>query len=917
MSGQQSRISPCTWSHSGPQVPDSPPTAQSTPSNSTSPSPTFPATLKYKDPNLTGCFAGTGGSTTFTLSSGDILTFGPPSYSSTTIGLEPQTFNFSCAEVLFELRLPWRLKKSFARSPACASFARDLNEYAISAESSSIPYPQNVIPNGVYNGNAHLQYNCCGGCELHVPEIQVLYWSTSSQMACSQPNQTKTSDAILLLSSNGTQIPTNWGQSDLATYTVLDGSTLTFPSTYLVVHGAVSVRDRCGVRGKTYTNPTIAVPQGGLSTLSIGYGGVKPSTGAYDPAACRTWGFSDGSTTWFWSYDGSGSSSWASSLYYSLGPPYNPILLPPPHLTALDPEWQACTAWRNLDNDYGDALVEGLGYIYDPPRALARASAIVDPSTTKTDLAPQPTHASAQPAGSIPPAAPRVTDKPTAVANSGLSPDPSLDPVESDDTPTLNADPETKSPESAISGGDPTVATDPDPPEDGSDPMASETDLAAFIIHPFQPIANENHGGGDPATQTRIISLESSGSDPPILTIGANSYTANKDSKYVVDSQTISVGGPAIQVSGVLYSLASPTTTPPNMASIQPALPSNDEPVLTIDGKPYTVDSASQYIIGSQTLAPGGPTITVNNVPYAIPASSAAIIISDGSAIALDQKAAAADATLLSEPSAADFDTNHQPQVYTVDGIQMTGGPSTLAVGSATLAPGSPALTLSGHTLSLGTEGALVVDGHTSILTPVALEDNNKPFQTYTIDNIRLTGNAAALVIGSATLAPGSPALTISGHTLSLLATEGGALVVDGRTSTLAASGLGSNQPIQTYTVNGIPLTGNPTDLLVGSTTLTAGEPALTISGHVVSLATGGTLVVDGRTTILSADVSLASLDNGNGAVGTFSATAASVAAGGNGGFVVDYTGGTNHAAEARKMLQMLILLICLTVSIL
>lgn len=772
----------------------------------------------------------------------------------------------------------------------------------------------------MYNGNAHLEYDCCGGCELHVPEIQVLYWSTSSQLACSPPNTTRTSDAILLLSSNGTQMPTNWGQSDLATYTVLDGSTLTFPSTYLIVHGPVSVRDRCGVRGKTYTNPTIAVPQGGLSTVSFGYG--KLSTGSYDPAACRTWGYSNGSTTWLWEYDGSGSSSWVSSLYFSPGPPYNPVLLPPPQLTALDPEWQACTLWRNLDNDYGDAIPEGLGYIFDPPRALARASAIVDPSITKPDPAPQPTHSSPQPAGSIPPPAPRVTDRPTTIVNSALSTDPSPDPVESDKTATLNAHPETKSPEPASSGGDPTIAADPNPSEDASDPMTSDTDLAGFIIRPFQPIANEDHGDGDPATQTHIISLESSGFDPPILTIGENSYTANKASEYVVGSQTISAGGPAFHVNGVLYSLASPATTLSNIASTRSALSSNDEPVLTINGKPYTADSASQYIIGSQTLAPGGPTITVNNVPYALPASSA-VIISDGSAIALGQKAAAADATLLSEPSAAEFDTDHQPQVYTVDGIQMTGDPSILAVGSATLSPGSPALTISGHTLSLANGGALVFDGRTSILTAADPSDN-KQYQTYTVDDIRLTGNAAALTVGSATLTPGSPALTISAHTLSLA--TGGALVVDGRISSpLTAPGFGSTQPpIQTYTVNGgIPLTGNPTaTLLVSGTTLRAGSPALTVSGHVFSLATGGTLVVDGRTTILSAaDVSsLASqLDNGGDVVGTFSSAAAtrgaSVVAGGNG----VYTGGTNRAAKARKiMLRILILLlVCVTVCIL
>ena len=715
----------------------------------------------------------------------------------TTIGSEPQTFNFSCAELFGPgVRLPWKLVKSFAQSPACASYAREIQDISSAQATASSRIPTPVLPVGVENGDAHIPFECCGGCELYVPEIQVLYWSTTSQIACSQPNATMTSDAVLPFSSNEAQRPTDSSQSDLATYTVLDGSTLTFPSTYLVIRGTLSVSNRCDDIGKIYTNPTIAVPQGGLSTLSfgstyIGYAGMNPQTGSFDPAACHTYGISNASTSsWLYDGDGDGTSSWSSTAIYTFGPPYNPILLPPPQLTALDPEWQACTSWRTFG---ADAYAGYLGLIYDPPRALTREPAMVDPSLTQPDPAPRPTQSSPQPAGSISPAAPRLTDKPTNIANSGLTKDPSPDPVQPDNKPTLNTGPETKSPDPMIPGEDPTVAADPNPPEDRSDPMPSDTGLAGFILQPFQPIDNivgDNPDDKDPATKTHTISLDSSGPDPPILTIDGSSYIANKASEYIVGSQTLSAGGPAIQVSGVLYSLASPTTTLPNIASIISALSSNDEPILTIDGKPYTADSASQYIVGSQTLAPGGPTITVNKVPYVLPASSAAII-SGGSTIALDHKTAA-DTALLSLLSAVDFDTNHQPQTYTVDGIQMTGGPNNLAVASEKLAPGSPAITISGHTLSLANGGALVVDGHTSILNAPGFFGSNRPYpyQTYTVDGLPMTGNAAALVVGSTTLAAGSPALPLSGHVVSLA--TGGTLIVDGRTSVLISSEVSS-----------------------------------------------------------------------------------------------------------------------------
>ena len=327
---------------------------------------------------------------------------------------------------------------------------------------------------------------------------------------------------------------------------------------------------------------------------------------------------------------------------------------------------------------------------------------------------------------------------------------------------------------------------------------------------------------------------------------------------------------------------------------------------MTIDGKPYTADSASRYVVRSQTLTPGGPTITVNNVPYALPPSVTAII-SNGRTIALDA-VQTTQASLISLLSAAGFGTNNPPQTYTMDGLQLTGGPSVLAMGSTTLAPGSPPLVTSGHTLSLAAGGALIVDGRTSLLSATSLGSNYQ-HQTYTIDGIQLTGDPDTLTADGRTSAPGSPALVISGYTFSLA--TGGALVIDGHISTLSATGLGSDNPAQTYNIDGIHLTGNSNALAVGSTTLAPGSQPLTLSGHTLSLASGGALIVDGSTSVLISEMSLSSPSKGAIAAAT---TEGSIS--GNISNLAAFTGNANSVLQAKSVLRLLVLVtLCVALS--
>lgn len=837
------------------------------PSSLESPTPTFPATLKYKDPNLTGCYAGTGGSTILTLTSGDVVINSPE----IIVGAEPRTLSYACSD-FFALDLnAWHIMTSFAESPACASYARDFEEWQSLPYNPQVPDPIEYVP-GVQNGGAHIPFLCCGGCKFAMPEVQVLYWSTTTSTECFQSNETMTSHANLIPRSNEVPAPADASELQAAKSAVVDGSTLFYPSIYLAIHGAVSVTDYCGVRGNTYYNPTIAIPPGGLSTLSwhsnlIGFDGYPPQTGAYDPGACHTYGVNNGSTmSWL-----NSPSSWMTSVSYNMGPPYNPILLPPKQLTALDPEWEACTAW----DKYGDNAYDLFYGLYDPPHVLNAAPALVEPSTTLPSHTPHQTSPAPQPAGSLSPADPKATASPN------MAPDPSPTQTDSPDHETLDTglasfilQPFQQGPTKGVDDPvDPTRSVDSpnDNPVGSSDqdsggkrpgpdvpPMVSNQDpgsgqpslnppqippnqdpedgmpiLGPSIITPSQGpgnnppdsdlsllIAGQSREKDLPGSNSAFITISNTpyylappstikssninlispnplGTSPPILTIDGKAYTANQDSQYIINSQTFSPGGSTVNVNGLPYSLASLTTPPPIFSSILSAISLNNIPILTINGRTYTADSASQYIVDGQTLTPGGSAITINNILYSLPPSADALI-SGSSTIPLDPRKTP-DPAVLSMLSAAGIIDKNPTHTYTIDGIPITGNPSTLAVGGATMRPGSPPITVSGHTLSLATAGLLVVDGHTSELAAdvsLILPENG---QTYTVDGITLIGNANALEAGSMTLTPGSPPLTLSGHTLCLA--TGGALIVDGRTSTLAPANLPTRSIVAKPTV--------------------------------------------------------------------------------------------------------------------
>lgn len=118
----------------------------------------------------------------------------------------------------------------------------------------------------------------------------------------------------------------------------------------------------------------------------------------------------------------------------------------------------------------------------------------------------------------------------------------------------------------------------------------------------------------------------------PMLTVVETFMSSRKVGGFVIASQTLIPGGPAITVSGSPISLPTSAgdltvggTTYVFVSKTQHAL-LNPSP-LTIGGSVITPSTGSNYIIGSQTLMPGGLAINISGTLISFAPSASEIVI--------------------------------------------------------------------------------------------------------------------------------------------------------------------------------------------------------------------------------------------------------------------------------------------------
>lgn len=330
---------------------------------------------------------------------------------------------------------------------------------------------------------------------------------------------------------------------------------------------------------------------------------------------------------------------------------------------------------------------------------------------------------------------------------------------------------------------------------------------------------------------------------PPIITIGPSVYTAESDLKYIIGSKTLAPGGPTLIVDNVPYALA-PSATALLIGTQTIALSqATAQLVATIKNIIYTADALSRLVIGSQTLILDGPLVTIDNKPYYLASSFAT----------------------------ATPNRPQNPPILTLAGELYKPDPlSNYVIEDKTLRPGGPAIILSDIIYSLAPEATAIISKGTKIpLSPPARVPN-------TIINIggRLyTKNPASnyFLVGSQTLVPGGNPISINSTPYALVyVPQGQALVIGSVTSFIVPTAISTKQPViitlgsSTYTANA------ESEIVIGSQTLVPGGKAITIDHTPYSLYMGtfgaeGLVIGSSKTSFFPASAMLTGNTNTEG----------------------------------------------------
>ncbi|KAK4505337.1 hypothetical protein PRZ48_003300 [Zasmidium cellare] len=186
----------------------------------------------------------------------------------------------------------------------------------------------------------------------------------------------------------------------------------------------------------------------------------------------------------------------------------------------------------------------------------------------------------------------------------------------------------------------------PPPPTHSEQAPSTPTD-------PLPPPNQDSQQGGNPPESTPTyegpgVILNPGASTPgqqapsggeqqppaPVITIGASAITPNSADQYIVAGQTLAPGS-AIEVSGTTYSLpsgGSQLVVGTETQHIGPAVtespngPSNSLPTFNVGGSSVTANSASQYVVGGQTLAPGS-AIVVSGTTISLASGGSQLVV--------------------------------------------------------------------------------------------------------------------------------------------------------------------------------------------------------------------------------------------------------------------------------------------------
>ncbi|OJD30182.1 uncharacterized protein BKCO1_6500043 [Diplodia corticola] len=332
----------------------------------------------------------------------------------------------------------------------------------------------------------------------------------------------------------------------------------------------------------------------------------------------------------------------------------------------------------------------------------------------------------------------------------------------------------------------------------------------------------------------------------PLITVGGTPYPAVDGTSFIVGDQVLTPGG-VILVDGTTVSLDSADNTvyfDGVASSLDASNPfSTSFPALTAGGStitPQAIDGSVEYVIGGQTLTPGG-SISMDGTFISLAPGATAVVV-NGVTQALN-------------PLIATSLPNVVVGGTTIAGVSKVG--SAYVIGGQTLVPGG-SITADGTVISLAPGGtALVVDGVTQTLgSGIVTSLPDAVVGGKTLSGIAGVGNT--YVVDGQTLTPGG-SITVDGTIVSL-APGATALVMNGVTQNF---GVGVVTSLPNVVVGGTTLSdivGTGSTYVVDGQTLTPGGTIM-VDGTIISLAPGATaLVVGGITQAWGGTLSLSDI---------------------------------------------------------
>ncbi|CAD6587759.1 MAG: hypothetical protein ASARMPRED_003247 [Alectoria sarmentosa] len=755
--------------------------------------------------------------------------------------------------------------------------------------------PASLVSSRAFNSSASATVPAsitqCGNCRVLADQVQVYYWPTASvKNDCARGASVSPFQTGVPYASNASRIQALAPQvAESPITTVVDGHTFNFPSLYVSVIGGISVSDSCSLKGSVHTNPEPVAVQA-ITTASYA---SWPSTCrpqgqnaeavidilALSDIACPTWGLSNQFTT---SCDGS------TYLTATYGEPYNPVILVPTELMSIDPAWGACTT------NTADALLTLPCGIYDPPKALQTASALVPggdsgapfteaipedrtpgtldragtlvPSVTPVNDSPAPTTPTAAPANIGSPSLPESTKASSSAGNDAdlLKLDP-LDPgtKESDDPSQSSSDQQ----------GDSAPGSDPQK-SDSSSPTTTPSDDPAKS----NPNSSDSNISDDPSQngsgqkEASAPASESQNSDPnaqlavpqapTTISLGGGAPSTQGVGAFIngaLGGGSVPAPSPAFTPHAVTALGQTFSITDPSAVAIAGSTLSVGGPAHTSDGKYYSLAPSGNLIAG--TIAPNPdpsspPVLSVAGATYT--ANSASEFVVAGQTLTPGGQITVASTTISLRPSADVAVVGGSTQLLTTpapspDPAVMTFAGSTYTANAAsqfiiagqTLTPGGQII-VSSTPLSLAPSANVAVIGtSTQTLTTAAPASN--PARLIFAGTIYTANTASQFVIAGQTLTPGGT-ITASGTPIGL--PEGTNFAVIGSsTQFLAAASAPPTAEAPVMTWDGSTYTADASsDFVIASETLTPGG-IITVLGTPMSLAQGAADVVIGSST--------------------------------------------------------------------